>query len=139
MSPLRNRVFSKCYVFRAFSPSGSIWRTSKFLKQPAQYDHLLKSFREVLQKACGLTPDQTLGYSCHRSRHFLPEVVYGRVDPETCRVDLGRFKGSVVQMSNTSNHSVESVAPRSGVTRYPKGTWACVHPIRVLVQNDKDR
>ena len=28
-------VIDKCYIFRAFSPSGSIWRAVKFLKQPA--------------------------------------------------------------------------------------------------------
>ena len=93
-------VIDKCYIFRAFSPSGSIWRAVKFLKQPAQYDPLLKSFREVLPEACGLTPEQVLGFSCHSPRHFLPEVARGRCEPETCRVELGRWKGSVEQMES---------------------------------------
>ena len=93
-------VSDKCYVFRAFSPLGSIRRASKFLKQPAQYDHLLKSFREVLQEVCSLTPVQVLGYSCHRPRHFLPEVACGRGEPEACRIELGHWKGSVAQVDS---------------------------------------
>ena len=91
-------VSDKCYVFRAFFPAGSIWDAKKFLKQPAQYDHLLKAFRQVLARACNLSPEQALGYSCHSPRHFLPEVARGRGEAETCRVELGRWKGSVAQL-----------------------------------------
>ena len=71
-------VRDKCYVFRAFHPAGPISKAVKFLKQPAQYDNLLKAFREVLERACNLTPAQVKGYSCHSPRHFLPEVARAR-------------------------------------------------------------
>jgi hypothetical protein len=92
-------VRDKCYVFRAFHPAGPISKAEKFLKQSAQYDDLLKVFREVLERACNLTPAQGKVYSCHSPRHFLPEVARARDEAETCRVELGRWSGSVTQMA----------------------------------------
>ena len=87
-------VRDKCYVFRAFHPAGPIYKAERFLKQP-QYDDLLQAFREVLERACNLTPAQAKGYSCHSPRHFLLEVTRVRGEVETCRVELGRWAGSV--------------------------------------------
>ena len=73
-------MFSGRFLLR--DPSG-FWKATRFLKQPDQYDHLLKALREVLQEACGLTPEQALGYSCHNPRHFLParkhEIICARM------------------------------------------------------------
>ena len=54
----------------------------------------------MLAEACGFSPEQALGYSCHSPRHFLPEVARGRGEAETCREELGRWKGSVAQLDS---------------------------------------
>jgi hypothetical protein len=61
-------VRDKCYVFRAFHPSGPITESRRFLKPPDQYDNVLKVFREVLKRVCNLTPTQGKGYSYHSTR-----------------------------------------------------------------------
>ena len=86
------------FIFRAFRGKNAAEAT-EFLNGPLRSGHgLVEAIQAMLQKACGLTRSESEVYTLHGPRHFLPEVAMARGEPDTCRVELGRWSRSVAQL-----------------------------------------
>jgi len=93
---------SKCYISRAFASSdGSVKNATGLLPGPLLQEHgLMAALQEILCMAYGFTVEQSLAYTLHSPRHFLPEVAAARGEPATCWCKIGRWNQSVAQLSS---------------------------------------
>jgi len=93
---------SKCYISRAFASSdGSVKNATGLLPGPLLQEHgLMAPLQEILCMAYGFTVEQSLAYTLHSPRHFLPEVAAARGEPATCWCKIGRWNQSVAQLSS---------------------------------------
>ena len=105
------------FIFRAFKGKNAADAT-EFLNAPLRSGHgLVEAVQCMLQKACGLTQSESEVYTLHGPRHFLPEVALARGEPETCRVELGRWSRSVAQLP--------SMRPTVSQVMWAKHSRAC--------------